>query len=101
MALLALLKGLPMAYNRDLQEDKEPLFDTADTVRACVQLMGAMLQNATVNRDDCAAAAGDPALLATDLADYLVRKRCHSAAPIIGLVRSWPCPRSCANLSIN
>jgi argininosuccinate lyase len=75
MSLLVLLKGLPMAYNRDLQEDKEPLFDTADTVRACVQLMAAMLQNATVNRDDCAAAAGDPALLATDLADYLVRKK--------------------------
>jgi argininosuccinate lyase len=74
-SLLVLLKGLPMAYNRDLQEDKEPLFDTADTVRACVQLMGAMLQNATVNEDSCAAAAGDPALLATDLADYLVRQR--------------------------
>ena len=74
MSLLALLKGLPMAYNRDLQEDKERLFDTADTVLACVRLMAAMLKSATVNRAACAAAAGDPALLATDLADYLVRK---------------------------
>jgi argininosuccinate lyase len=74
MSLLALLKGLPMAYNRDLQEDKERLFDTADTVLACVRLMAAMLNSATVNRAACAAAAGDPALLATDLADYLVRK---------------------------
>jgi len=74
MSLLTLLKGLPMAYNRDLQEDKERLFDTADTVRACVRLMAAMLKTAGVNRASCAAAAGDPALLATDLADYLVRK---------------------------
>jgi argininosuccinate lyase len=74
MSLLAMLKGLPMAYNRDLQEDKERLFDTADTVRACARLMAAMLKTAVVNRSACAAAAADPALLATDLADYLVRK---------------------------
>jgi len=74
MSLLTLLKGLPMSYNRDLQEDKERLFDTADTVRACARLMAALLQTAEVNRASCAAAAGDPALLATDLADYLVRK---------------------------
>ena len=74
VALLTLLKGLPMTYNRDLQEDKERLFDTADTVRACVRLMAAMLRNVSVNRAACLAAASDPALLATDLADYLVRK---------------------------
>ena len=74
VALLTLLKGLPMTYNRDLQEDKERLFDTTDTVRATVRLMGAMLKNTKVNRAACQAAAGDPALLATDLADYLVRK---------------------------
>jgi len=74
MALLTLLKGLPMTYNRDLQEDKERLFDTADTVRACVRLMSAMLLNTTVNKAACLAAASDPALLATDLADYLVKK---------------------------
>jgi argininosuccinate lyase len=74
VALLTLLKGLPMTYNRDLQEDKEQLFDTADTVRASTRLMAAMLQNTKVNARTCAAAASDPALLATDLADYLVCK---------------------------
>jgi argininosuccinate lyase len=74
VALLTLLKGLPMTYNRDLQEDKERVFDTADTMRATTQLMAAMLRNMKVNRAACTAAAGDPALLATDLADYLVRK---------------------------
>ena len=74
VALLTLLKGLPMTYNRDLQEDKERLFDTTDTVRATTRLMAAMLRNTKVNRAACEAAANDPALLATDLADYLVRK---------------------------
>ena len=74
VSLLALLKGLPMTYNRDLQEDKERLFDTADTVRACVRLMTAMLAHTSVNAAACQAAASDPQLLATDLADYLVNK---------------------------
>jgi argininosuccinate lyase len=74
MSLLTLIKGLPMTYNRDLQEDKERLFDTADTVRTCVRLMTAMLLNTAVNKSACLAAASDPALLATDLADYLVQK---------------------------
>lgn len=74
MSLLTLLKGLPMTYNRDLQEDKERLFDTVDTVRATVRVMAAMLDHTTVNESVCASAASDPALLATDLADYLVRK---------------------------
>jgi len=74
MSLLTLLKGLPMTYNRDLQEDKERLFDSADTVRAATRLMAAMLRNTQINSAACAAAASDPALLATDLADYLVNK---------------------------
>jgi argininosuccinate lyase len=74
VALLALLKGLPMTYNRDLQEDKERLFDSADTVRASARLLAAMLRHTTVNEKACRTAAADPALLATDLADYLVRK---------------------------
>lgn len=73
VALLVILKGLPLTYNRDLQEDKERLFDTADTVRATVRILGAMLQQVTVNRETCRQAANDPALLATDLADYLVQ----------------------------
>jgi len=74
VSLLTLLKGLPMTYNRDLQEDKERLFDTVDTVRATTRLLAAMLRNTKVNGKACAAAAGDPALLATDLADYLVKR---------------------------
>ena len=74
MSLLTLLKGLPMTYNRDLQEDKERLFDSADTVRSCVRLMAAMLDHTAVNAEPCRVAAADPALLATDLADYLVGK---------------------------
>jgi argininosuccinate lyase len=74
VALMTLLKGLPMTYNRDLQEDKERLFDSADTLRACVRVMAAMLRHTTVNVAVCQAAASDPYLLATDLADYLVTK---------------------------
>jgi argininosuccinate lyase len=74
VSLLTLLKGLPMTYNRDLQEDKERLFDSMDTVRACLRLMAAMIENTTVNAAACRVAASDPALLATDLADYLVRR---------------------------
>jgi argininosuccinate lyase len=75
VALLTLLKGLPMTYNRDLQEDKERLFDTADTVRATTRLMAAMLNNTKVNKAVCACAAADPALLVTDLVDYLVLRK--------------------------
>src|SRR5436309_2623336 len=74
VALLTLLKGLPLTYNRDLQEDKERLFDTADTIRATLRLCAAMLQHIKVNAEACLAAASDPALLATDLVDYLVQK---------------------------
>jgi argininosuccinate lyase len=91
MALLTLLKGLPMTYNRDLQEDKERIFDTADTVRATTRLMAAMLRHTRVNKAVCEAAASDPALLATDLADYLVKKGMpfrqahHVVGAVVGL----------------
>ena len=75
MALLTLLKGLPMTYNRDLQEDKERLFDSADTARSAVGLMAAMVDNTSVQAENCRNAASDPALLATDLADHLVQRR--------------------------
>jgi argininosuccinate lyase len=74
VALLTLLKGLPMTYNRDLQEDKEQLFDSVDTVRASVRIMASMLEHISVNELSCSAAANDPLLLATDLADYFVRR---------------------------
>lgn len=74
VALLTLLKGLPMTYNRDLQEDKERLFDSVDATRTTLRLVAAMLDQTSVNTAACAAAAADPALLATDLAEHLVRK---------------------------
>jgi len=91
MSLLTLLKGLPMTYNRDLQEDKERLFDTADTVRRCVRLTAAMLDHTSVVPAACAAAAADPLLLATDLADYLVRKGMafRTAHHVVGAVVAY------------
>jgi argininosuccinate lyase len=74
VALLTLLKGLPMTYNRDLQEDKERLFDTAKTVQDTLLIFAEMLGHIEVNTDACHRAASDPLLLATDLADWLVRK---------------------------
>jgi argininosuccinate lyase len=74
VALLTLLKGLPMTYNRDLQEDKERLFDTAETVQNTLLIFAEMLGHIEVHADVCQRAAADPLLLATDLADWLVRK---------------------------
>ena len=74
MGLLTLLKGLPMTYNRDLQEDKEQLFDAMDTIRATVRITTAMIRHIRVNDTECQKQAQDPVLLATDLADYLVIK---------------------------
>ncbi len=70
--LLATLKGLPLAYNRDLQEDKEPLFDTFDQVRLGVRAMNGLLSSIAFNTEAMAAAADAPASAATDLAEHLV-----------------------------
>ena len=72
--LLTILKGLPMTYNRDLQEDKEAVLDSVDTLKAALHVFAAMLKDARVETAAMAAAAADPNLLATDLADYLVLK---------------------------
>jgi argininosuccinate lyase len=72
LGLLMTVKGLPLAYNRDLQEDKEPLFDTVDTVRPAIQLMAGLLSNLTVRPERLVAALHGGFLTATDLADYLV-----------------------------
>ena len=74
VASLTLLKGLPMTYNRDLQEDKERLFDTAETVQATLLVFAEMLGDVEVDKASCRRAASDPLLLATDLADWLVRR---------------------------
>jgi argininosuccinate lyase len=74
MGLLMTLKGLPLAYNRDLQEDKEPLFDVVDTVTASVRLMAGLLGNLELKKENLAQALKGGFLTATDMADYLVTK---------------------------
>ena len=73
-ALLTIMKGLPLAYNRDLQEDKIPLFDTVDTVKACVKIMGEVIAGMKVRRERMLSAVQDGFMNATDLADYLVER---------------------------
>ena len=72
--LLAMLKGLPLAYNRDLQEDKEPLFDTFDTARLALLALTGLLATAEFNADRMHDAADSPAMAATDLAEWLVAR---------------------------
>jgi argininosuccinate lyase len=74
MALLTLLKGLPLTYNRDLQEDKEPLFDTVDTVSRSVAIAAELLANLEFNGERMEAATRTGFMTATDLADFLVVK---------------------------
>jgi argininosuccinate lyase len=74
VALLTTVKGLPLSYNRDLQEDKEPLFDSVDTVKAALSVMASLVSALTFCRDRMQQAARDGFLNATDTADYLVRK---------------------------
>lgn len=73
LGLLTLMKGQPLTYNRDNQEDKPALFDTADTIKACLTAYRGMIPAMSVNRDVMLAAAGRGFATATDLADYLVR----------------------------
>ncbi len=72
LALLTIMKGLPLAYNRDLQEDKLPLFDTVDTVKASVEIMVELVAGMKVKRERMLLAAQEGYMNATDLADYLV-----------------------------
>ncbi len=74
MALLTTMKALPLAYNKDMQEDKEPLFDTIDTVKGSLKIFAEMIREMKVNRENMRKAAGDGFSTATDVADYLVRK---------------------------
>jgi len=73
-ALLTIIKGLPLAYNKDLQEDKEPLFDAIDTVVICLEVLGTLLANSTFRSERMAASLHGDFSTATDLADYLVRQ---------------------------
>jgi argininosuccinate lyase len=74
VSLLTVLKGLPLTYNRDLQEDKECVFDAADTFRDSLEVMARAMASIEVDAGACAFAASAPELLATDLADALVQK---------------------------
>ncbi|PXF47971.1 Argininosuccinate lyase [Gracilariopsis chorda] len=72
--LLTIMKGIPLAYNRDMQEDKEPVFDALDTVKLVLSVYAPMIQSMKVNKDRMYDAASDPALMATDLAEWLVKQ---------------------------
>ena len=74
MALLTTLKGLPLAYNKDMQEDKEAVFDSCDTVKMCLQVFCGMIETLTANTANMKLAAQKGFINATDLADYLVKK---------------------------
>jgi argininosuccinate lyase len=74
MALLTLMKSLPLAYNKDMQEDKEPLFDTIDTVKGCLKVFADMIREMRINPVRMKTAAASGFSTATDVADYLVRK---------------------------
>lgn len=74
MGLLTTMKGLPLSYNKDMQEDKEALFDAADTIDACLTIMASLLKSVSFDGKRMAAAIESGFLEATDLADYLVRK---------------------------
>ena len=72
--MLTTMKALPSSYNRDIQDDKKALFDSVDTIKSALEIFAAMLPDLKVNRKCMENAAVDPSLLATDLAEYLVRK---------------------------
>lgn len=97
-ALMAMVKGLPLTYNRDLQEDKPPVFDAYDQTLVCLAVLAGSFDGATFNAKKCAAAVSDPALLATDLVDYLVvkgvafRDAHHVIGALVGLAEKKDCP---------
>lgn len=96
--LLTLVKGLPLTYNRDLQEDKPPLFDSFDQTAICLDVLEATLAGMKVNRAACARAVADPLLLATDVVDYLVlrgvpfREAHHVVGTLVSLAEKHACP---------
>ena len=98
MTLLTVMKGLPLAYNKDMQEDKEAIFDAVDTVLLCLPALTGMLQTMTVRGDRMAQAAAGGFTNATDLADYLVGKGLpfRSAHEVAGKLVFYCIERNCA-----
>ncbi len=96
--LLSLTKGLPLTYNRDLQDDKPPLFDAADQILLALAVTEATMAGAKFNRERCHAAAADPMLLATDLADWLVvrgmpfRQAHHAVGRLVAIAEKHRLP---------
>ncbi|MBO5221955.1 MAG: argininosuccinate lyase [Clostridia bacterium] len=88
MGMLTVLKGLPLAYNKDMQEDKECIFDAVDTVKKCLEIFIPMIRTMHVNKDRMYRAAQEGFINATDIADYLVRKGLpfRSAYKIVGQI---------------
>lgn len=105
MAMLTLMKAQPLAYNKDNQEDKEPLFDSIDTMMACVSALAGMVPHIQANRDVMYNAAKDGFATATDLADYLVKKGIafRDAHEIVGKTVALSVAKSCAldEMSLN
>src|SRR5438132_7612445 len=91
LSILTIMKGLPSSYNRDMQEDKHALFDSVDTVRSELDLFAAMLPELKINRQRMKTAASDSNLLATDLAEYLVKRGMpfREAHEIVGKIVAW------------
>ncbi len=90
VGLLTVMKGLPLSYNRDLQEDKEPVFDAVETSAGCLEILAPVVRTLRVDARAMAAAAADPMLLATDLAEHLVGRGVafrEAHAIVGGLVR--------------
>ena len=97
MTLITLMKGLPLTYNRDLQEDKEPVFDAVDTVSASLAIMSELLENLSFKTDRMAAATRKGCMTATDLADYLVLKNVpfREAHGIVGRAVAYCLDKGC------
>ena len=74
VALLTMMKGLPLAYNKDMQEDKEPIFDSIENTKICIEILDKMLETLTVNTQNMAKKAEEGYINATDVADYLTKK---------------------------
>lgn len=74
ITLLTMLKGIPLAYNKDMQEDKQAIFDSVDTIKDCLKIFAPMLETMSVNKNNMKKAAAKGFINATDLADYLVKK---------------------------
>ena len=91
MTLLTMMKGLPLAYNKDMQEDKEAIFDSIETVKVCLETITPMVETMTVLKDNMKNAAAKGFINATDLADYLTKKGVafRDAYKVSGRLVAW------------